>query len=219
MINAQTLHNAFLNNGMNEAGRPILKSLVETTSNAIKSSLNTLIRVNALKSAIETPNSNYDNFISGWNSGAGALLPSFNRETAFWNSLQTAKNALDPLIATLPVLAPERAGQRGTAAERALFTQLRSETNELYGVFETACKTGDQTMKTKILEHVRVIGGVLNNSSLGQDAGTELTGSKAAWAEFNTLYKNGQGICIPAFRALGEFKAQALTACLMFLKS
>lgn len=221
MLNAQILHTAFLDNGMNEAGRNYLKSRVGDTSSPITSSLMALMKVNALKSAIQPHNSNYNNFISGWNSGTGALMPSFNRCTAFWNSLQTAKNSLDTLIATLPVLAPERVGQRGTAAERTLFTQLRSQTNELYDVFESACltnKTGDLAMKTKINEQVKAIGGILNNPSLGQDAAKELTNSKTAWVEFNTLYKNGQGIGFPALGLLGNYKTQAGMACVKFLK-
>jgi hypothetical protein len=217
MRDVQSLHDLFLLNYRDEANRPKLQTGFETLGIQIQTNLYTLIRKTPLKSALNTPNSNYNQFISAWNNGTGVLLSSFNRLTEFMRSLQTAQPELDRLMAPQPVPGPQPPGPHGTAAEVAVFTRLRSEVNDLWEVFKSCVTNHTPSAASKIKEHVRVIGELLNNSSLGHDAVTKLTNSKREWTDFIARYKNGLEITNSSFSQLGHFVTFTNIACAQVL--
>jgi hypothetical protein len=217
MRDGRSLHDLFLLNYRDEANRPKLRSGFDIEGTAIQNNLHTLISRTQLKSALNTPNSNYNQFISAWNNGTGVLLSSFNRLTEFWSSLQTAQPELDRLMVPQPGPGPQPTPRhRGTAEEVSIFTRFRLATSELYIVFE-ACVKKQPASTSKIREHVRVIGELLNNSSLGPDTRMLLTNSKTEWEKFIIQYKNGAGIDWSCLQQLGHFQTDADLACFKFL--
>jgi hypothetical protein len=218
MRDGRALHDLFLLNYRDEANRPKLRSGFDIEGTAIQNNLHTLISRTQLKSALNTPNSNYNQFISAWNNGAGDLLVSFNRLTEFWRLLQAAQPELDRLMAPQPGPGPQPTpGHPGTPAV-AVFTRLRSETAELCKVFDAYVKK-QPVLKSSIQEHVRVIGELLNDSRLGHDAQTQtlLINSKTAWEKFTIQYKNGAEIDWSSLQQLMHFKTDADLACFRFL--
>jgi hypothetical protein len=216
MQNARTLHDLFLLNYRDEANRPKLQTGFEQEGFVIQKGLTGLMRTQ-LRPALNTPSSAYNQFMSAWNNGTGVLLSSFNRLTEFWSSLQTAQPELDRLMAPQPSPGPQPTpGHRGTPAEVTIFTRLRSETNDLFRVFDAYVKK-QPASKSRIQEHVRVIGELLNDGRLGHDAQTLLINSKTAWGKFISQYKNGAVIDWSCLQQLGHFQGDADLACFKFL--
>jgi hypothetical protein len=219
ITHAEILHNVFLANYRDEANRPKLKTVFESSGYLVRQNLASLCKQPQLHSTLNKPNSDYNQFVSTWNNSTGVLLSSFNQLTEFWRSLETAKPELERLIAQ-PGPGPQPTpGHRGTPAEVAVFTRLRSETAELYKTFDAFVKHQPSATKARIQEHVRVITEQLNNSSLGHEAQTLLINSKTAWVKFTSQYKNGAEIDYPTLQLLGHFQTDADLACFKFLGS
>jgi hypothetical protein len=213
--NARILHDVFLLNYRDEANRPKLQSGFEQEGFVIQKSLSGLMRITQLKPAVNTPNAEYNKFISAWDNGTGVLLSSFLRLNEFWGSLQTAQPELDRLITAQSGPQPTP-GHRGTEADFSILTRLKSETNDLCLVYEN-CVNKRPASTQRIREHVSDIGELLRNNSLSQDAQTKLTNSKTHWAKFTTLYKNGLGIDWNSLSQLMDFKTYLNLDCIRVL--
>jgi|SRR6516165_8053001 hypothetical protein len=219
MRDTESLSDLFLLNHGNEANRQKLRDGFEPAGSQIKNNLRTLIGKTPLKPALDKPNSAYNQFISAWNNGTGDLTISFYRINEFGTLLRDAQPALDRLMVLRPGTGPQPTGPRGTPAERTVFTTLRTQTDELYRVFEAYLVNNHKppSAPSTIKEHVNVIGQQFNNSSLGQQALTALANPKTEWVKFTSLYKNGNGIEWNCLKQLGEFKTIADMACIRFL--
>jgi hypothetical protein len=173
-----------------------------------------------LKPALDKPNSAYNQFISTWNNGTGDIQKSYLQINEFWRLLQAAQPELDRLMISQPPDRQPPPTPRGTPAERTVIKTLRTQTNDLYEVFSSyLTHHGPPTAPSTIQNHVRVIGELLINSSLGQQAQTALTTSKTEWRKFTVLYNNGTGIAnnCNCLKQLVEFQNVANMACVRFL--
>jgi hypothetical protein len=165
--------------GFEDEGRPIQSNLV------------TLIRKTQLKSALNTPNSAYNQFISIWNNGTGDLGRSFNLISEFWRLLQAARPELDRLMTPQPGPGPQ---PTGTSADVMICRLLQSETNNLFEVFKLCVANHTLSNAARIKELSTLIGELLSDSRTSPDAAMKLSNSKREWGQFIILYKKGAGI-------------------------
>jgi hypothetical protein len=217
MEDAEYVQDQFAQNYQNEANRPRLQSETQLNRAFIQKTLTSLIGRAKLGPALNTPNSAYNHFVSTWSNGTGDLARSFARISEFWRLLQAARPELDRLTAPQPVPDPPGPNGNRNPAEVAVFTRLRSETNDLFDVFKVCVANHTQLAASRIKEDVRVIGELLNNSSLSHDSVMKLTNSKREWTDFVGRYNNGLGITNATFSQLGHFVTFANIACNQFL--
>ena len=199
-----------------ERYRGLLKTGFQNEGVLIQNSLATLSK-GPLKPGLTVPNSAYNQFISIWAGGTGDLQRSFNQITEFWRLLQAAQPELDRLMVP-PGPGPAPTGRPPlTPPEIQVFTTLRTQTNQLGEVFKSCVTSHSTTAASKIKEHVRVIGELLINSSLGPQAQTVLTKPKAEWGQFIIQYKNGAGITAQTLSQLQYFVTFTNIACAQVL--
>jgi hypothetical protein len=195
----------------------LLKTGFQNEGTSIKNSLATLNKP-PLQPALNAPNSAYNQFISTWNNGNGDLTRSFRQIDQFWTLLQAAKPELDVLMVPAgPGPAPSGKPPL-TPPELAVFTTLRTQTNQLGEVFKSCVANHTPAAASKIKEHVRVIGEQINSSSLGQQARMALTKPNAEWQQFTSRYKNGAVIDMPTYSLLEYFVISTNIACAKFLR-
>ena len=217
--NARSLQGLFLAN-QEERYRQVLRTGFQNEGVSIQNSLATLIsQTPRLKPALNVPNSAYNSFISVWNNGNGDLQRSSKQITEFWNLLQAAEPELNRLMVP-PGPGPAPSGKPPlTPPEIDVFTTLRTQTNQLGEVFKSCVANHTPAAASKIKEHVRVIGELLINSSLGPYAQTVLTKPKTEWGQFTSRSKNGTVIDRPGLTQLEYFVISTNAACAQFLGS
>jgi hypothetical protein len=214
MQNAQSLQGLFAQNYQNEGNRPILVSGFRDEGIPIKNNLYTLIRKTQLKSALNAPNSAYNQFISTWNNGTGDLGRSFNLISEFWRLLSGARPELDRLMTPQPGPGPQ---PTGTSADVMICRLLQSESNNLYEVFKLCVANHTPSNAARIRELSTLIGELLSDSRTSPDAVMKLSKSKGEWGQFIILYKKGAGIDRSSLSQLGHFVTFTNAACAQIL--